>query len=102
MDFYTWLRAQWDRAAAVVALLVGVIALIVGWRGVSGATLPTEQIPYLISGGLVGVFALGVAGTMWLSADLRDEWRKLDEIHAVLKGETADPADSSATIRNEG
>lgn len=87
MDFYTWLKAQWDRAAAIAALVVGVVALIVGWTGVSDATLPTEQIPYLISGGLVGIFALGIAGTLWLSADLRDEWRKLDEIHAVLKGD---------------
>jgi heme A synthase len=84
MDFYRWVKAQWDRAAAIVALVVGVLALLLGWLGVSDATLPTQQISYLASGGLFGLFALGVAATLWLSADLRDEWRKLDDIHKSL------------------
>jgi hypothetical protein len=85
MDFYKWVRTQWDRAAAIVLVIAGVVALILGWVGVSGATLPTEQIPYLSSDGLFGIFALGVAATLWLSADLRDEWRKLDDIHRDLR-----------------
>jgi hypothetical protein len=69
----------------VIALALGAIALLLGWLGVSGAKLATQQIPYLASGGLVGIFALGIAATLWLSADLRDEWRKLDEIHSSLE-----------------
>jgi hypothetical protein len=83
-DFIGWLRNQWDRAAAVAAAVAGLVAIVLGWVGVSGKGLPTEQIPYLASGGLLGLFALGVGATLWLSADLRDEWRKLDEIHADL------------------
>jgi uncharacterized SAM-binding protein YcdF (DUF218 family) len=85
MDFYRWVRTQWDRAAAIVLVIAGLISLIFGWVGVSGATLPTEQIPYLSSNGLLGIFALGVAATLWLSADLRDEWRKLDDIHRDIR-----------------
>jgi hypothetical protein len=81
MDLRRWLRSQWDRAAAVVAVVVGGIALFLGYLGVSDAKLPAQQIPYLVSGGLVGMFALGLGATMWLSADLRDEWRKLDDIY---------------------
>jgi hypothetical protein len=91
VDFYNWLRAQWDRAAALAALLTGAAALLLGYLGVSKATLPTEQIPYLASGGLFGIFFLGIAGTLWLSADLRDEWRKLDDIHAELRDAASDP-----------
>jgi hypothetical protein len=84
MDFARWLRNQWDRAAAVAAAVLGGLALLLGWLGVSRSTLPTQQIPYLASGGLCGLFALGAAATLWLSADLRDEWRKLDQIHQDL------------------
>jgi hypothetical protein len=81
MDLRRWLRSQWDRATAVVAVVIGALALFFGYLGVADAKLPAQQIPYLVSGGLVGMFALGIGATMWLSADLRDEWRKLDDIY---------------------
>jgi hypothetical protein len=85
------MRVQWDRSGALLFAIAGAIALILGWIGVSNATLPTQQIPYLASGGLVGLFLLGIAATLWLSADLRDEWRKLDEIHRSFRGVPAEP-----------
>lgn len=83
-SFRRWVRVQWDRAAAVVAAVVGALALLLGWWGVSGSGFPAEQVPYVISGGMVGLFAIGVAATLWLSADLRDEWRKLDRIESKM------------------
>ena len=32
----TILRAQWDRVAAIVAVVLGAVALLNGWLGVSG------------------------------------------------------------------
>ena len=84
MDFFRWMKCQWDRAVAVAALTVGLVSLLLGWWGVSRSGLPAEQMPYLASGAVFGLFALGVAATAWLSADLRDEWRKLDQIHQDL------------------
>jgi hypothetical protein len=84
MEFLSWTREQWDRAAAGVAGAAGAVALIVGWAGASSAVYPAKQLPYLISGGLGGLFLIGITATMWLSADLRDEWRKLDAIEAEL------------------
>jgi len=81
---YQWLRNQWDRTAAVIATVIGVVCIVAGWLGVSGAALPTEQLPYLASGAVFGIFALGVGATLWLSADLRDEWRELHEIRRRL------------------
>ena len=100
MDFYKWVRTQWDRAAAIVLVVVGLVLLILGWVGVSGATLPTEQIPYLSSDGLLGIFSLGVAATLWLSADLRDEWRKLDDIHRDLRASREDDREDLALSRS--
>jgi len=81
MDFWRLIRNQWDRAAAVAGAVLGVIAILLGWIGVSGKSLPAAQIPYLASGAVLGIFLLGLAATLWLSADLRDEWSKLDQIH---------------------
>lgn len=80
----SWLRVQWDRAGAVGAALVGLAALALGWVGVSGTPHVAEQLPYFISGGLVALFFLGLAVTLWLSADLRDEWRELRAVRLSL------------------
>ena len=77
-------RAQWDRTLAVVATVAGVILLIIGWVGVSGTGFVSEQLPYIASEGLGGVFLLGLGGMLWLSADLRDEWRELRAIRVRL------------------
>ena len=78
------LRSEWDRAAALAALAVGVAAMINGWVGVSGTAYSAEQMPYVVGGGLLGIFLLGVAAVLWLSADLRDEWRELWMIRDAL------------------
>jgi hypothetical protein len=84
MDIFRWMRQQWDRTAAAVLALVGLLALLLGWLGLSDVALPSQQIPYLASGGLLGLFALGASATLWLSADLRDEWRELHNIESKL------------------
>jgi hypothetical protein len=33
---------------------------------------------------MVGLFLLGLGALLWVSADLRDEWRKLDSIDRHL------------------
>ena len=83
-EMTTWLRAQWDRVLAWVLGLAGLVALLVGWLGVSGTPYLAEQLPYLVSAGMLGLFLLGVGATVWISADLRDEWRKLDEVADLL------------------
>lgn len=88
-----YIRNQWDRVAAWVCIAAGAIALIVGYFGVSGTLDTGEQIPYVVSGGIVGLFLLGLGAMLWLSADLRDEWRKLDAIerHVAESGSLPPP-----------
>jgi hypothetical protein len=85
MNIVRWLRVQWDRGLAVAAALAGVIALIVSWVGISDQVFAARQLPYLLSGGIGGLFLLGVGATLWLSADLRDEWHKLDRIERRME-----------------
>jgi hypothetical protein len=84
MTFLTFLKTQWDRTAGVVSVVAGAVVLLLGWIGVSNTGYVSEQLPYIVSGGLFGVFLLAVGGLLWLSADLRDEWRELRAIRLRL------------------
>ena len=84
MEMKSFVRANLDRVLAGVLVVAGLVALIVGWVGVSGSALAAEQLPYLISGGLGGIGLIAIGCTMWVSADLQDEWRHLDSIEERL------------------
>jgi hypothetical protein len=79
-----YLRVQWDRVLAWVTIALGLVSIVLGFYGVSGTDHLVEQVPYLASGAVLGIFALGLGATLWLSADLRDEWRKLDDLERAI------------------
>jgi len=68
-----------DRALVVLGgttIVLGVLALVLGWYGASDTHVVFEQIPYLISGGLFGL-ALVFIGTFtyfayWLTSIVRE------------------------------
>jgi hypothetical protein len=84
MNLFQVARKLWDRLMALALTIAGAVLLISGWVGVSGTDKLFEQTPYIMSGGLGGMFLLGIGGVLWLSADLRDEWHKLDHIERSL------------------
>jgi len=90
MELFKWLRLQWDRVFGAAFVVTGAVALLVGWSKVSATPYPAEQIPYVVSAGLGGLFLLGVGATLWHSADLRDEWRKLDRLEEKLDALSAE------------
>jgi len=92
MEFLNLIRSQWDRAIAVVCALGGAVALLIGWIGTSGTAHVAEQMPYIISAGLTGIFLLGVAAVLWITADLRDEWRELRRVGTLLERELGERA----------
>ena len=84
MDVLTWLRAQADRVLGFALVAAGAVALVIGYEKAADTRYLAEQITVLISGGLGGIFCLGAGATLLVCADIRDEWRKLDRIEAVL------------------
>lgn len=84
MTFLTWCRNEWERATAATCVVGGLAALLLGWIGLSGEGLVTQQIPYLVSGAIFGIFLLAVGATLWLSADMHDEWVKLDRLEEAV------------------
>jgi hypothetical protein len=95
MNFLRWARVHWDRAVAAFAAIGGGVAIFIGWNGASQTAYPAEQLPYLLSGGLIGIVLFGTGATLWLSADLRDEWGELrgirDELRAANEVRPARP-----------
>ena len=84
-DFVKWLRADWDRALGFGLIATGALLVIFGYFGASDSAYVDQGISYLISGGIGGLFLLGIGATMLISADLHDEWRKLDRVEDVLR-----------------
>ena len=84
MDFKRFLRAEWDRVAGYAFVLAGVVALVFGFVGVRTAADVIDEISYLVTGGIGAIFLLGVGATLLLSADLHDDFRKLDRVEVKL------------------
>jgi hypothetical protein len=63
-------------AVAAALMVLGLAVILIGWAGAARATLVEEQLPYVISGGLLGV-ALATIGaltlfTHWLTVSIRE------------------------------
>jgi hypothetical protein len=85
MDVVTCLRAQWDRIAGCACIVVGAGLAVTGAVQMSRSETILSQLSYLGSGALMGLFLLVLGIGLLVSAGLRDEWRKLDQIHAAIQ-----------------
>src|SRR3954469_12821573 len=89
--FWQWV---WDSVRPVLGYVLvglGLLALLLGWYGVSGESVVAKQLPYLASGGLLGVALVALGARFMLIQDLRRDSRRLDrletmvnELHAAL------------------
>ncbi len=106
------LAARFGDPRLVLALVAGVaggVALLIGYFGVSGTLDPAKQLPYLISGGVGGLFLLGLAAALLFSADLgatradiarlQGTVEDLSEQIAELQASLAAPAEAPAPTR---
>lgn len=63
----------------------GALVLLIGWFGVSREALPGKQIPYLVSGGIGGVF-LAVLGAYFLGTqEMRNDSGRLDRVERMVE-----------------
>jgi len=96
MEFVKWCRLQWDRALSVAAIVAGVILVILGWVGVSDTPYIAKQVPYVVSYGIGGLVLIIIGATLWLSADMNDEWRTLDRLEEAQRANTVDRSELTA------
>ncbi len=80
---------------------IGGLAVIAGYWGVSGTLDPGKQLPYIISGGIGGVFLLGLGATLVFSSDLAANRNELAELKEMLEDVTGQLADLQASLAPE-
>ena len=84
---------------ALVAGVGGAVALLIGYFGVSGTLDPAKQLPYLISGGVGGLFLLGVAAALLFSADLGATRADIARLHGSDRPSSRDLRRANCTPR---
>ena len=89
MGGMTWLRAEWDRFLAWGLLVTGAVLLVIGAVQVADHRYLADQLSFIMSAGIGGLACIGFGAGLIVSADLHDEWRKLDHLEELL-GETAE------------
>lgn len=56
---------QWLFAAGAALVVAGLLCILVGWVGTSRTVLVAGQIPYLVSGGLLGLGLVFIGGFLY-------------------------------------
>ena len=68
-----------------ILIAAGALVMLIGWFGVSRESLPGKQIPYLVSGGIGGVF-LAVLGAYFLGTqEMRNDSGRLDRLERMVE-----------------
>jgi len=79
---------QWLFVAGGALVLAGIVLVIIGWVGTSQTVLVAGQIPYVVSGGLLGLGLIFLGGFLyfgyWLALLVRDGRARREEDGAEL------------------
>ena len=83
-------------SAGLLLVVAGFIALFLAWNSAAGLDYVEGQLPYVISGGLVGLgliaAGLTVVNVQARRADQAELINKLDELIEALPSQDAEPA----------
>lgn len=61
---------RWFLLGGIVLMVLGFVVIFGGWYGASGEVIVANQIPYIISGGLLGVAFLIAGGALFVRYSL--------------------------------
>ena len=94
LPVFDWTIARVMAVLATVMLPTGIIALVLGWWGAAHTPFVFEQIPYLISGGLLGVALVTGGGLLYLGSWIarlaeqqREEGQELRNVLLAIRQE---------------
>lgn len=107
--FWRWVWQAVRPVLGWVLVGLGALALLLGYLGVSREVLVAKQLPFLVSGGLLGI-ALIVMGAMFLGTeDIRRDSGRLDrletmimELHVALLARPDAPDTAATTTSSNG
>jgi hypothetical protein len=107
-DFWRWVWTSTRPYLGYILIAVGFLLLLFGYLGVSREVYVGRQIPYVVSGGLLGVAAVTLGSRLLLIQDLRRDSGRLDrleqavlELHQALlfRPDAPTPGEASANGR---
>ncbi len=106
---WRWLWQSTRPYLGYILIAIGAVLLVAGYLGVSREVIVARQIPYLVSGGLVGVAAITLGSRLLLIEDLRRDAGRLDrlekavqELHQVLLYRPDAPSPGAVQARANG
>jgi len=71
---------DWRQAVGAVLVAFGLVALVLGWYGLSGTVHPWEQLSFLASGGLGGAALIGTGMVLFVSYEHARDRQALDRV----------------------
>ena len=82
---WRWVGAAVRPWTGWILVGAGALLMLLGYFGVSRESLPAKQIPYLVSGGIGGVF-LAVLGAYFLGTqEMRNDSGRLDRLERMVE-----------------
>lgn len=83
------MRERWDRldkrlAAGWLLVVLGAVAGLIGWIGVSGEDIEALQLPYLASGGVAALVLTGIGAALIISSDVRADRERAGRLEAQV------------------
>jgi hypothetical protein len=78
--FWRWVADALRPLVGWLLVVLGGVALLLGWFGVSGQSLTAKQLPYLVSGGLVGIALIVIAAVFLATDDFRRQMSRINDL----------------------
>jgi hypothetical protein len=89
--FWKWVGRATRPVWGWILVGAGIILIIIGYLGISREALVAKQLPYLISGGILGIALVGFGAMLIGTEDLKRAQERIDrlellieDLHAVL------------------
>src|SRR3954451_1934526 len=82
--FWRWVWTSTRPYLGYVLIGLGILLILFGYLGVSREVYVGRQIPYVVSGGLLGVAAVTLGSRLLLIEDLRRDSGRLDPLERAV------------------
>ncbi|HVS67212.1 MAG TPA: hypothetical protein VHE56_01575 [Mycobacteriales bacterium] len=96
------LRNTWQVVAGAILLPLGIAVILLGWSGAAHGRVEQQQIPYLISGGLLGLASVIIGGFFFWAHWLYRIYDQADLHHEESMRQQAELIRALLQLRGDG
>lgn len=84
-ELWRWIGEALRPWLGWILIAVGALLMLLGYLGVSREAIPAKQIPYLVSGGLGGIFVALLGAYFLGTQQLRNDSGRLDRLEQMVE-----------------